>query len=104
MELDIALNPALADFFRQFEESSPTRQFEYVDHTFGTADADRDIRTILRPTNPDDLDYVLVRADRSTNIYHDQSATRKVWGKGYVILRSSAANAVCKILLTVRRD
>ena len=103
MELQIALSPALADFFRQFEQSSPFRLYQYVDVTFGAADTDKDIRHTILTVSPDDIDYQLVRSDRSTNIYNDHSATRKPWGEGYVILRSSAANANCKILLTVRR-
>ena len=103
MELQIALNPALSDFFRQFEQATSFVRFEYVDVTFGSADTDRDIRTTLRPASPDDIDYLLVRSDRSTNIYNDQSATRRVWQPGYVVLRSSTASASCRILLTVKR-
>lgn len=104
MDLRLALDPAIADFFRQFEQSSPHILFQYLDVTFGSADTDLDIRHSISTARPDDIDYLLVRSDRATSIYHDQSSTRKAWGKGYVILRSSAANANCKILLTVRRS
>lgn len=103
MELQIALNPALADFFRQFEQSSPAILYQYVDVTFGSANTDLDIRHSIATAQPDNINYQLVRADRATSLYHDQSATRKPWAEGYVILRSSAANAVCRILLTVKR-
>jgi hypothetical protein len=103
MELQIALTPALADFFRQFQQSSPFTNYQYVEVTFGAADTDLDLRHGLRVALPDDIDYTLMRSDRSTNIYHDQSASRKVWGSNYVILRSSAANANCRILLTSKR-
>ena len=104
MELRIALDPALADFFRQFEQASPFTQFEYVEVTFGSANTNKDIRTALRPADPDDIQYTLVRSDRATSLYHDQSSTRKVWQTGYVILRSSVASAHCRILLTVKRS
>ena len=104
MELRIALDPALHDFFRQFEQSSPFIQYEFVEVTFGTANVDKDIRTSLRVADPDDLNYQLVRSDRATTLYHDQSSTRKVWQDGYVILRSSVASANCRILLTAKRN
>lgn len=104
MELQIALSPALADFFRQFESSSPFTNFQFVDVTFGSANTDLDIRHGLRVASPDDLNYILVKSDRATIIYNDQSASRKVWGDNYVILRSSAANANCRILLTSKRN
>lgn len=103
MELSIALTPALADFFRQFEQSSPAILFEYIDVTFGAADTDLDIRHSVPTTRPDEILYQLVKADRATIIYNDQTASRKPWGKGYVILRSSEANANCTILLTSKR-
>lgn len=104
MELRIALDPALRDFFRQFEESSPFIKFEYVEVTFGSANTDKDIRTSIKVADPDDLNYLLVKSDRATTIYNDQSSTRKVWQDGYVILRSSVASANCRILLTAKRS
>lgn len=84
-------------------KATPAAQYTYVDVTFGSANADHDIVHALRPADPDALDYQVVRADRATSIYHDTSASRKRWGKGYVILRSSVANAVVRILLTIER-
>lgn len=104
MELEIHLNPALRDFFRQFEESSPCTNFEYVEVTFGTANTDKDIRTSLRVAAQDDLSYLLVKSDRACVIYNDQSATRKVWQTGYVILRCDTANANCRILIFSKRS
>lgn len=103
MELRIALDPAIQDFFRQFEESSPFIRYEYVEVTFGTANTDKDIRTSIRVADPDDIQYQLVKADRACTIYNDQSSTRKVWQAGYVILRCSVASANCRILLTTKR-
>lgn len=102
-QLAIELDPALRDFHSQFLQSSPAVQFEYVDVTFSSANTDYDIRTTLRPSDPDGILYFLVKADRATLIYNDQSASRKVWASGYIILRSSVANANCTLLLTIRR-
>lgn len=103
IDLRLTLDPAIADFFRQFEQGSPFFSFQYVEVTFGTANTDYDIRHSIKTPNPDDIQYQLVRTDRATTIYNDLSATRKKWQEGYVILRSSAANANCRILLTVKR-
>lgn len=103
MELEIALNPALRDFFRQFEQSTPFTNFEYLEVTFGSANTDKDIRTNLRVASPDDLSYILVKADRSCMVYNDQSSTRKVWQEGYIVLRCTAASANCRILLFAKR-
>lgn len=103
MELQIALNPALADFFRQFEAATPATNFQYVEVTFGSANTDLDIRHSLRAVAPDDIQYQVMRTDRATSIYNDESATRKVWTSDYVILRSSVANAAVRILLTAKR-
>lgn len=87
----------------EFLRATPVVDFEYVDVTFDGADTDKDIRTRLRPANPDNIDYYITRKDRACDVYHDQSGTRKAWGTGYVILRCSAASATVRLLLLVRR-
>lgn len=86
-----------------FRHATPAADHQYVDVTFSSANADMDIRHNLIAPNPDDIQYQIVRADRATSIYHDTSSTRKVWTREYVILRSSAASAVVRLLLTVKR-
>lgn len=80
---------------------SPYIDFQYVTVTFGSADTDLDIRHDLRPANPENIYYAVVKADRATSIYNDQSGTRRAWNTGYIILRSSAASAVVTLLLAV---
>ena len=87
---------------KQIEASTPFVAFEYVDVTFGSANTDYDIRTVLRPVNPEEVEYMVVRADRATSIYHDQTGTRRAWGTGYLVLRSSVASAVVRLLLTLK--
>lgn len=82
---------------------SPAAAFEFVDVTFTTANIDHDVLHGLTPPNPEDVEYIVLRADRATSIYHDQTGTRRPWGHGYIILRSSTANAVVKVLLMVKR-
>lgn len=81
----------------------PYVAFEYVDVIFGGADTDLDIRHGLRPANPENIHYEVIKTDRSTVIYNDQSGTRRPWGAGYVILRSSAASAVVTLRLFIPR-
>ena len=87
----------------QLEGGIPATSFEYVDVTFGSANVDHDILTALRPASPEDIAYLVVRADRATSLYHDQSGTRRPWGAGYLVLRSSVANAVVRLLLFTPR-
>ena len=79
----------------------PVAEWQYLDITFGSASTDRIISHNLHPPNPEDVNYQVVRADRSTTIYHDQSGTRRYWKTGYIVLRSSAASAKVRLLLTV---
>lgn len=87
----------------QIDRSSPYAQFEYVDVVFATtANLDTEIRHTLRVVDPEDIDYQVVRSTLPTIVYHDNSADRRSWGKGYLILRATAASAVVTLLLTVR--
>lgn len=83
--------------------ATPAAAYEFIDVVFGTANTDHDIVHGLRPADPEDVEYVVLRADRATSLYHDQSGTRRPWGTGYIILRSSAASAVVRLLLMVKR-
>lgn len=85
------------------KSASPFTSFEYVDVTFMAADTDYDVVHTLNPLNPELIDYQVVRADRSTNIYHNYSGNRRVWGTGYITVRSTAASAQVTLLLTIRR-
>lgn len=87
----------------QLREVAPYTTFEYLTVTFTTANADLPIAHSLRPSNPEDIDYEVVRKDRACDLYHDQSGTRKAWKAGYIILRSSVANAVVDVRLSIRR-
>lgn len=88
---------------QQLKEGAPHTAFQYVNVTFLGADTDYDVVHSLDPPTTEDIDYVVVRADRSTNIYHDYSGTRRAWGTGYIVVRSSAASAQVTLLLTIRR-
>jgi len=88
---------------RDIEEATPSARFQEILVTFGSADTDYDIAHTLRPADPENIRYQIVSADRATSIYHDQSGTRKPWSAGVIILRSSAASAVVRLLLTIPR-
>jgi len=78
----------------------PFAKYEYVNVTFSLgADTDTDVLYTFTVSDPNDVRYLLINADRSTNLYHDQTPTRKAWQNGRIILRSSAASAVCRLLL-----
>lgn len=88
---------------QDLRDATPTVDFQYIEVTFSDADTDMDIRHSLDAPNPDDIQYQVVRADRATALYHDTSATRRTWTRDYIVLRSSAADAVIRLLLTVKR-
>ena len=88
---------------RQLVAFSPVARWQYVTVTFGSANTDYDIPHTLRVTDPEAVNYQVVRADRATSIYHNQAAGRTTWKPGYILLRSSIANAVVRLLLTVEQ-
>lgn len=88
----------------------PYEQFEYVDVTFNAVeDADTDVLHTLKPPTPEDIDVQAVSwrfngpPPECPCVYIDISSTRKVWGDGYIVVRSNVASAQCTLLLTVRR-
>lgn len=88
---------------KDHESALPYTQFEYVSITFLSANTDMDVVHHLTPPTNEDIDYQVVRKDRTCDIYNDTSGTRRVWGTGYITVRSTAASAVVTLLLTVRR-
>lgn len=84
-------------------EVAPHTGWQYVTVTFGGANSDYMIEHQLTPSNPEDIDYQVVRKDRACDVYHDQSGTRRDWASSYIVLRSTVANAVVDLLLTTRR-
>ena len=77
----------------------PFTDYEVVTVVFGAADTDFRIQTTLKPEDPGSVDYLVLRADRATSIYHSPLT---VWPSWSLFLRSSAANAVVDLLLTLR--
>ena len=79
-------------------------EWQYVEITFDSANTDRIIEHALHPPSVEEVNYQVVRADRATSIYHDQSGTRRYWGSGFIVLKSSIASAKVRLLLTVEND
>jgi len=80
-----------------------TSQHQVVHATFpASANTDLDIRHTLTPSDPEWVDYQVLKADRACCLYHDTSRTRKAWTKGVVYLRCNVASAVVDVLLSVR--
>ncbi len=80
----------------------PWAQWEEVDVVFSsTANADTNIPHSLLPPSPEHIHYIPLRKGQAADVYHDSTGTRKPWGTGYIILRSTVANAKVTLLLTV---
>jgi hypothetical protein len=88
---------------RELRESSPLYRFEYVTVTFPTLNQDYDVAHSLNPPDPDEVDYEVVRKDRSCDVYNDQSGTRRTWGAGYITLRCTVSGATVQLRLSIRR-
>ena len=97
------LSQAILAVEKNLVRYAPYAQWERVDVTFGAANKDYDIPHTLKVADPEDVDYSVLRADRATSIFHDQSATRTPWQPKYILLRSSAASAVVTLLLSIRQ-
>lgn len=84
---------------------SPWAQYERVVVTFpATPDTDVVVPYArLHPSNPEDVEYYVTKQDRAGFVYNDQSATRKAWQQGYVVLRSSVASLKATLLLSLPR-
>lgn len=82
-----------------------SKESEFVSVTFSLgANTDHQVPTKLRPFDPESVRYQVVATDRATTIYNDESATRTPWSEGFVILRSSTANAVVRLRLFIERS
>ena len=83
---------------------SEDAQYCRVDVTFpSTPDTDFVVTHTLRVVDPESVEYRVLRSDRAVLIYDNQSATRKTWGKGFIVLRADVASAKVRLLLTVPR-
>lgn len=96
---------------RDLDESLPYGQYEYVDVVFNaTANANTEVRHTLKPPTPELVDYTVVGYKFTSApgtvpvIYRDNSATRRPWGRGYIVLRSNVSSLNATLLLTVRRS
>lgn len=88
----------------------PLAQYQYVDVTFNSvADTDTDISHTLKVTDPEEVDWEVVRWSFSSApgggviVYKDSSATRRPWGVGYITLRCNIDSAQATLRLSARR-
>jgi hypothetical protein len=66
-------------------------EFEIVTVTFPTADTDVEIQTKLTPSDPEGIDFQVIKANGPPLVYMDTSPSRVKWSKGIIRLRSSVA-------------
>lgn len=89
---------------KDIELRLPIATSEYVDVTFAsTANADTVIPHSLNTPNYDDIRYLVVEQDGAGSVYRDLSATRRAWGRNYLILRASTASLTARLLLFTER-
>lgn len=84
------------------DRTQPLAQWEEVDVVFSSSpNTDTVVPHHLQPPTPEHVNYYVFRSGQAAMVYHDSSGTRKPWGAGYIILRSSVASAKVTLLLTV---
>lgn len=84
------------------DKTQPFSQWTFVDVIFPeTSNTDMVVPHTLTPLSPEQVGYMVVRSAQAGSIYHDTSGTRKAWQNGYIVLRSSVANARVRLLLFV---
>lgn len=83
----------------------PWAQWEEVDVLFNaTGDTDTIVQHSLTPPTPEHVNYTVIRKSQAADVYHDATGTRKLWGPGYIVLRSPIASARVTLLLTVSHN
>ncbi len=82
-------------------KSVPFSQFQYVDVTFPSADADVFIEHSLKTSDPEAVRYEVVARDRAGDVYHDFTSSRRPWKAGYLLLRCETAGAKVRLRLFV---
>lgn len=82
------------------ERRLPVKAYEYVDVTFAAADTNYTIPyKLLKPSDPNEVRYLVVKRDRACSVYEDLTGTRVAWVRGSLTLKCSAANAQVRLLL-----
>lgn len=88
---------------QEWQEMSPYGQYEEVEVTFpSTAHTDVEVPHSLAGYTPEHIDYQIIRQNQPAIVYHDGSADRRPWQKGYIIVRCNIPNAVVTLRLSVR--
>ena len=96
--------PNEQQLWEALQKSSPFTSFQEVDVTFPTtANADQVVTHTLVTSDPENVRVVVVRQDVAGSVYRDETASRRLWGKGYIVLRASVASMVAKVLLGIPR-
>jgi hypothetical protein len=91
----------MSEFIQQLDKRTPAVEYELVDVTFDSADTDVEIKTGLRPLNPEALHVQVLNASGPPLIYRDTSASRVKWSAGLIRLRSAIAGLKATLLLTI---
>ncbi len=86
-----------SDLSRRVESTN----WQIVDVTFTTANVDVDIAHRLSPSDPEQLDYLVLDCNGPPLVYRDTSPSRNKWVAGVIRLRSGIAGLKARIKLTI---
>ena len=94
------------------EQHHPQERFEFVDVTFTVANTDVTIPyTKFRPLDPNDIRWLdasltavnVGGVDTLPVLYKSALPSRKLWARGYIVLRSSVAGYTTRLYLFTER-
>jgi hypothetical protein len=105
-------NPASQAPVVDLVQSIPQDRFEFADVTFTAADTDVVIPySRFRPVSPDDIRWLDISpsavnvggVDTLPRLYKSALPSRKLWARGYIVLRSSVAGYSTRLQLFAER-
>ena len=82
---------------------TPFARFTFVDAAFGSANTDLIIEHTMIVRDPELIRWIIVVNDTSGVVFREAGTPPRAWGKEYVVLQCSAANANVRLLLFVEQ-
>lgn len=96
--------PGFDEAREQLKRRAPEGRWETVTVTFDAAHTDVVVPHALPTPDPEQIDYKILRTNGPGFVYHDGAATRRPWGTGFIVLRSTTAPLVADLRLSVSAE
>jgi hypothetical protein len=97
----VGFNASPQQQVESLEERLPIAQWQMVTVTFLTPLIDVEVPHSLKPSDPEDIYYLVVRRGSNGVIFQDMAGTRKPWQRNYILLQSTVAMSVDLLLFVL---